>query len=218
MKKVLWLIVCLMTITLSVNAQSSPMEKISDGKSVFHVHFGVGTSGITGDYTDNMTCKNVFVQSASVGVYVPLGVVDNLYFGGAIGYGSRGHKDEYSLLGAPTANVTFTASNIYLSPSIGYISKVNDDIFLDLHLGAYYSSDLSHEFKGNAGGGLVPMEAIEMYEDAYNKDDIGVVGGVGVWYKNFGVDLSFSRGFKSLYNDGGDAYNQKFMLTFGYAF
>ena len=217
MKKVLWLIVCLMTITLSVNAQSSPMEKISDGKSVFHVHFGVGTSGITGDYTDNMTCKNVFVQSASVGVYVPLGVVDNLYFGGAIGYGSRGHKDEFSLLGISSYGMTFTANYIQLSPSIGYISKVNDNIFLDLHLGAYYSSDLSHEFKGYVGSGMADEVGLKSYEDKYNKDDIGVVGGVGVWYKNFGVDLSFSRGFKSLYN-GGDAYNQKFMLTFGYAF
>ena len=217
MKRFLWFIVCLMTMVVSVNAQSSPMEKISDGNNVFHVHFGVSMSNITGSYTDgSMSCENVFGQTESVGAYIPTGI-DNLYLGAAIGIGMRGYKENYDMF-ATSYGTTFTAYNIYLSPSIGYLVKVNDDVFIDAHLGAYYSNDFSHSFEGHGTGSfLMETNVIDAYESQYNKSDGGLIGGVGVWYKHFGLELNYSRGLTSLYKDF-DAYTQKFTLSLGYAF
>ena len=161
----------------------------------------------------------------SGGLYSPLGA-SSFYFGMNIGIGMRGYKTIAKWQGNSnslnTQKVRLTAFNAQISPlNIGYIFKLSENSALDFHLGTFFSCDFAGSFKTveEYSDDSTKDYSLNINDDKdYEKYDVGIVGGIGLWYNHWLVDLNYQRGIAPMEKGGMDLFSNVFQLSVGYAF
>ncbi len=113
------------------------------------------------------------------------------------------------------------AHNIYYVPfQFGWRFDLGHNISVDPHIGTFISFDYAGKSKYTytRDGEEEDNESYSLGDlDGWQRVDAGLKFGVGAWYKNFNLDLSYQRGFISAIEDC-DAYTSNFQLRLGYAF
>jgi hypothetical protein len=173
----------------------APTEMITYGR------VGIGLMSITGDDVES---KSKLGYNLAIGFQKSLDTND-LYWGLEAALGSRGFKDKYD------DTYSLIAHNIQVSPSIGWKPVIGDDLNLDIHVGAFVSYDFAGTVKeDDESWGLGDTEG-------YKRFDVGLNPGVGVWYGNYNLDISYQRGFLEMAKDSG-IKSQNIVIRLGIAF
>lgn len=171
-----------------------------------------------------------------------------LYWSMELGVGMRGFKTEATWGKSGTSiiagqniydshtkseSVTFAAYNAQFSPfTIGYKFIFNDKMALDIHVGGFGSYDfagtiksettdhiISYSSYGNRNDLKKNSNSVDIGDiDSYTNYDFGVIAGVGFWYGHFNIDLSWQRGFISIYDSGDSLFSNALQVRLGYAF
>ncbi|MFI3320216.1 MAG: outer membrane beta-barrel protein [Rikenellaceae bacterium] len=155
--------------------------------------------------------------SRKTGYYLGYGVYNDLslpgsYWSWELGLGSRGYVAEFG-----DSKTSLMAHNIQFAPSVGFKYEVYDDVKVDLHLGLYTAIDYAGRIKYEDGD-YEEKANISDFDDEYNRFDLGLGYGFGVWYqKKYNLDFSFQNGFVNSFSDGKNK-TRNFMLRLGYAF
>lgn len=136
-----------------------------------------------------------------------------LYWGMEYGLGSRG--DKYSEDGYKDS---YMCHNIHFSPfQIGFKYNISGKWSVDPHLGVFVSADYTGKHKWEFDFYKEHKEESESMGDweDYNRVDVGMRVGAGVWYGRFNLDLTWQRGFLDSFDD---VQSSNLMLRFGLAF
>ena len=172
------------------------------------------------------------------GFHKPIGN-SSLYWGMEFGLGSRGYKvngkwtEDYYVKANGEYTEKLTAHNIKIVPfQLGYKVDLGHDISIDPHLGVFVSADytgkLSWKDEGVEDGDKFKEEDDYNISDFsftnedgdevdYQRVDVGLQVGVGVWFKNFNLDFTYQRGFMPVWTDT-KLYNSQFMIRVGFGF
>lgn len=169
-----------------------------------------------------------------------------LYWGMELGVAMRGYKGEANWnYGASSSvsggydshtraqTIALNAFNAQLSPiNIGYKFLLNDKMAIDVHVGGFASYDFMGKYKseyedhvyitsryGSNAKDTNTDNSVDIGDlDSYRYYDFGVIGGVGFWYGHFNVDVSYQRGFISVYDGDDKFFCDKLQVRLGYAF
>lgn len=215
MKKI-FSFVCAAVLGLSAQAQlvtSRSITKVAtpvENRTTWMVRVGVGTNKFVGDDFKDFGTKAGYWLGAEFNK--TLGK-RGAYWGMDFALASRGYsyEDEYQ-------KMKLAAHNIHWSPFIfGWkIDVADSDFSIDPHLGLFMSLDYAGKYKYESNN----REETTKIGDAtdYNRFDVGLKVGVGVWYKKrYNLDLTFQRGFLADDTDY-DGGTSNFMVRLGYAF
>ncbi len=217
-----------------VAAKEPKQKSESSAETLSYLRVGMNLAKTSNEYSgsdyDNMRKLGYYV---GYGFQKPITIsgVDNLYWGAEFALTTRGYKEEYYGDGYSEVE-SLQAHNIQVSPNVGYKYKLpisKQDLTLDVHLGLCASYDYAGKFVDECSDGDRYEETIteanewskdEYGERAYNRYDIGIAYGFGVWYNSkYNVDFSFQNGFINPYYDTSYKYkNRNFMIRLGYAF
>lgn len=140
-----------------------------------------------------------------------------LFWGMDMGLSSRGYgckekdyEDKYIMHNLKYAPFTF-----------GYEYQITKDLTLDAHTSIYMSIDYAGKNKWRDLYGddqSWDSESMKDFED-YMPFDMGFQWGIGLWWKQFNLDLMYQRGFINWTTESGYSwYASNFMLRLGYAF
>lgn len=189
----------------SVTISTKPVKK-SETTKIWRV--GIGTNTFTGDDCDDIKSKFGY----NIGYEFNKSIKNKgAYWGMNFGLGSRGYKYEED-----GYKETFMAHNIQWSPfTFGWKIAITEDIKIDPHAGAFVSADYygkaKYKYDNKDGDDLI-------YDDSdYKYFDAGMNIGVGIWYKNFNLDLMYQKGFIG-YTKDVEASASNFMVRFGIAY
>lgn len=222
---------------LTVHAQESSLPSgFTTGDNVWIVRAGLGFNNVSGSGVLDTKAswaatsgagefENALGGNISLGLYCPLGS-GPLYFGFNVGAGMRGYKTSakwqkgiYSLYSQET---TLTAFNFQISPSnIGYIVKINEKTALDFHVGLFFTYDFtgSIETENEYPNKSTESNSINIKDnDNYEKYDVGVVGGIGLWMSRWNIELNYQRGLATIDKGGKNLYSNRLLFSLGYAF
>ena len=188
--------------------------------------------------------KRAFGGNLSIGFNKHFGS-SPMYWGMDLGVAMRGYKADASWSYGASSSIsggydshtksettTLTAYNAQLSPiNIGYKYVINDRMAVDIHVGGFASYDFAGSLKGESydhiyltgkyGTNDKTTENSNSTKigdiDNYRNYDFGAIGGVGFWYGRFNVDVSYQRGFISIYDSDDSYFCNKFQVRIGYA-
>ena len=189
--------------------------------------------------------KRTLGASLSFGFNKPFGQ-SSFYWGMELGAGMRGYKTEakkngsssvksagnWSMTSTATDKTKLNAFNAQFTPiMIGYKFLFNDNIALDIHVGGYASYDFAGEIKseysssyqttsqhGGSSNSKKDNNSTKISDiDKYNNHDFGVVAGAGFWFGHFNIDITWQRGFISIYDSGSDLFPNNLQIRLGYA-
>lgn len=188
--------------------------------------------------------KRAFGGNLSIGFNKHFGS-SPMYWGMDLGVAMRGYKTDATWSYGASSSIsggydshtksqttTLTAYNAQLSPiNIGYKCVINDNMAIDIHVGGFASYDFAGNLKsesydhiyltGKYGTNDKTTEDSNSTKigdiDNYRNYDFGVIGGVGFWYGRFNVDVSYQRGFISIYDTDDSYFCNKFQVRIGYA-
>ena len=235
--KKLLLVSFLFTWGLSLQAQESSLPAgFSTGDNVWIVRAGLSFNNVSGsgiiDAKANWAAtngagefENALGGTISFGLYCPL-ESGPFYFGFNVGAGMRGYKTsakwQEGIYELKSQETTLTAYNFQLSPiNIGFIAKLNEKTALDFHVGLFFNCDFagSFETENEYPDKSKKSETVNIKDkDNYEKYDIGVVGGLGLWMNHWNLELSYQRGIAPMDKGGMDLFSNRLLLTIGYAF
>lgn len=134
------------------------------------------------------------------GFQTPIG--SGFYFGMDLGSGTRGYNEaglvEYGK-DIYLATESMICFNVQLSPiTLGFKCEMVKKLKLDLHAGGY----ASYDFAGNIHmdtplmRGDLSLGALEKVTGiGWNRFDVGVNLGAGLWYDRFNIDVTYQCGF-----------------------
>ena len=143
----------------------------------------------------------------------------DVYWGMDLGLGSRGYSNSYTKGDGDKVDEKLNTHNVKFSPlTFGYKHAITDIISLDFHIGGYVSYDYAGKFNKT-------IKAEEEEETIKTNDigdfyplDSGIIAGGGIWYDRFNIELTYQRGFISLYDYNDDMFSSNFMIRLGVAF
>ena len=223
-KSILFLCTMLCGATMNAQLVSSHSASLTTSpkapsRTTWMMRVGVGTNTFAGD--------KIWEDVGSKAVYF-FGFEFNktlgkrgAYWGMDFALASRGYKfsedeDRYSY------ETKLAAHAIQWSPFIfGWkIDVPNSKFSIDPHIGAYVSCDYAGKYTEEAEyHGEKESEEVKIGDvDDYNRLDVGLKVGVGVWYnKKYNLDFTYQRGFftDDMDVDGGTS---NFWFRLGYAF
>lgn len=196
----------------SVSTVSTPKES----KTTWMFRVGVGSNTFSGSDYKDVGSKFGYNLGFDFNKTIKS---KGAYWGMGFALGSRGYKYSESA-GGYKVEETYTAHNIQWAPfNFGWKIAVTDDIKIDPHVGIYLGCDYAGKatdkvsYKGDSECEDIKLGDIE----DYNRLDVGMNIGVGVWYKRFNLDLMYQKGFLATDFDlEGGASN--FMVRLGVAF
>lgn len=234
-KFVLMLFLCVFVYPLHAQDPSLPTG-FTTGENVWIVRAGLSLNNVSGDGVLDAKAnwaatngtgefENALGGTISFGLYCPLGA-GPFYFGVNAGAGIRGYKTSakwqegiYSLTSQET---TLTAFNFQISPSnLGYIAKINEKTALDFHVGLFFNCDFagSLEIEDKYPDKSTKSESVKIKDiEDYEKYDVGVVGGIGLWMNHWNIELNYQRGLATMEKGGTNLYSNRLLITLGYAF
>jgi hypothetical protein len=186
---------------VSSRSISITQEKKAPSETLTYGRVGLGLMNFTGD---DVNVDTKLGYDIAVGFQKAIGSND-LYWGMEAGLGSRGFKDKYY-------DGSLIAHNIQVSPfNFGWKPEIGNDLKLDIHVGVFASYDFVGTVKDeNETYGLGDV-------DGWNRFDIGLNPGVGIWFGKYNIDLSLQRGLLEAIEDS-KAYTQNVLIRFGIAF
>lgn len=226
MKKFLFLVVAaLIGCMASAQIVQSTMvrKEKKQRKAVWIVRAGVSMNSFSGDNTArtypgyNANVSSSFSSKTgydvSFGYNLPIGK-SGVYWGQELGMSTIGtgmkvgfnveDTDEQKGYWLNT-NINSTAHRVKIVPiQFGYKYAINDNIKLDIHVGAFASYNFAKSSKcdyeyGINGNTDVYKESSDYVNDRYenlvNDWDVGLHTGIGVWYEQFNLDICYQRGF-----------------------
>lgn len=211
-------------------------DGFSTGDNVWYLRTGVSLNNVSGSGVDNVRAqwaadrcygdfKNTLGATAIFGLICPF-APSHFYYGINISLGMRGFKSsaQWSEDISDLINQTeqLTAFNAQISPTnIGYIIKLSNNTAFDFHVGMFFSCDFAGSLKyteknsqKKEDSNSVKMKDVENY----NKYDIGVHGGIGLWCNHWGIELIYQRGLASIYKGDHNIFSNQIQLSLGYAF
>jgi len=190
------------TTTVTPKAPSTTTHYMRLGLN-FMNYVGDGAEGLDGKLGYDFT----------FGFQKPIGT-SGLYWGMEYGLGSRGagysdDEEDFSIM----------CHNIHYSPfQIGFKYNISGKWSVDPHLGVYLSADytgkMKSEYEDYYGEKGKEEASMSDWED-YNRVDVGMRFGVGVWYDRFNLDLTYQRGFLESFDE---TKSSNLMLRLGVAF
>lgn len=190
------------TTTVTPKAPSTTTHYMRLGLN-FMNYVGDGAEGLDGKLGYDVT----------FGFQKPLGT-SGLYWGMEYGLGSRGASDsedgiDYSIM----------CHNIHYSPfTLGFKYNISGKWSVDPHIGVFLSADYTGKEKLEISGYDDEDgdwdSSMSDWED-YNRVDVGMRFGVGVWYDRFNLDLTYQRGFLESFDK---TQSSNLMLRLGVAF
>ena len=201
-------------------------------KAVWIVRAGVSMNSFSGDNTArshsnvNSTFSSFSSKTGydvSFGYNLPIGK-SGVYWGQELGMSTIGTGMKVGFNKEDTdeqkgywlnTNINSTAHRVKIVPiQFGYKYAINDNIKLDIHVGAFASynfgksskCDYEYGINGNTDVYKYSSEYInDRYENLVTNFDAGLHTGIGVWYKQFNLDICYQRGFVISEND--ERYN-----------
>jgi hypothetical protein len=209
----------------------------TNDKNVWIVRSGVSLSNVSGSGLENsekewarQKCygkyKNAWGGNLTLGLYLPFGT-SPFYYGLNVTAGMRGFRTAEEWLESTNnlKNKTrFTAFKAQIAPTnVGYIVKLCNHTALDFHLGLFVSCDFAGSYKNITSSDdtkitkTIGLNDLKDYGAKYNKYDIGPIGGIGLWYNHWVIDLSYQKGISSI-DEEEDSYSNQILLSLGYAF
>ena len=225
------------TFRLVSQAQESSLPKgFTTGDNVWIVRTGVSLNNVSGSGVEETKAiwmaskgagefKNALGGTMSFGLYCPL-APSQFYYGINVSTGMRGFrtstkwKDDISNMNSQTTRLT--AFNAQISPTnVGYIAKISDNAALDFHVGTFFSCDFAGSVitEVDYSNNTKNRTSIDINDDEdYEKYDIGVIGGIGLWINHWGIELNYQRGIATMDKGGVNLYSNKILFTLGYAF
>lgn len=231
-----YLISLFCTLGLVSNAQETiPFDRFSNGDIIWIVKTGLSLNNVSGSGVDDAKAtwaaqnsygkyKNTFGGSLSFGLYTPLGSKGPLYIGSSFAVDKRGFNESIKWKEVSDINAQSTKLNAFMfeiAPcNIGCIANVGENIALDFHIGAMFTVDIFGSLKSEIEYLDKPKlsESINIDDvEGYNKYDAALLGGIGVWYKHWGVELNYQRGLSSIRKNE-DYFSKKILISLGYAF
>lgn len=212
MKKILLLLVMISFVCTGIQAQivSSRSVRIEStpqrpSETMWYLRGGLNMAGFAGDGAEGLDRKAAY--NIAVGFQKPITDI-GAYWGMDFGLSSRGAKED---------ELKIMTNNIQVSPfTFGWKYGITDDFAIDGHIGAFIGFDYIGKMKYDD-------ESINMgdWEDdlgiEWNRFDVGMNIGFGVWYDRFNLDFTFQRGFVEAIKDG-EIYTSNIMLRLGIAF
>lgn len=215
-KKVLSIMVALLACVgvqaqiVSSSSRSIKTESARPSETMWYLRGGLNMAGFAGDGSDDSGRKAAY--SVAVGFQKPIASL-GAYWGMDFGLGSRGYKyddGDYS--------EKLMANNIQMSPiTLGWKYEVVDNLFIDGHVGAFLSVDYTGKLKMEDEY-YEESESVSMGDwDGWNRFDVGMGIGFGLWYDRFNLDFTFQRGFIEAAEDS-EMYTSNVMLRLGVAF
>lgn len=134
------------------------------------------------NFTDLSTGERPTIGGdAVVGFQQPI-FTSSFYWGMDLGMGTRGGSYSYENELGDEEKVTALAWGIRFVPlTVGYKLPLIDFISLDFHAGGFICYDL--------------ILNDTYYDDEFNKFDLGIQAGAGVWFGKFNIDVMYQRGF-----------------------
>lgn len=217
MKKFISLI-AVFTLAISSYAQlvsstsSSLINKPTEKRSMWMFRLGLGSNNFAGDDFKEVGSKFGyffgFEYNREMGHR-------GAYYGADFALASRGYKideDGYT--------ETYAAHNIHISPVIfGWKVPVASQFTIDPHIGMFVSCDYAGNVKTEYDDYDEYDEDLKIADiEDYNRFDVGIKFGVGVWFKNtYNLDFTYQRGFLAPNTDF-DGGQSNFMVRLGYAF
>lgn len=257
MKKLL-LLALIAVMAVGVNAQivvsqsniitKTKVEKPkTKKKTTWYMRVGVQASKVAYDSdfleSDDESIKSTAGYNLDFGFQRPMGG-KGAYWGMTFGLGSRGTKYKESYEGRYEGykyeyeyTEKITAHNIQYSPfTFGWKIKLADKLYLDPHIGLYFSVDYTGKIKCKqevtfGGETEKDEESFSIYGSVYWDDDndlwwcpadIGLNTGIGIWYDRFNFDITWQRGFvNAIAGDTYDGHKSKannVMFRLGLAF
>lgn len=169
-----------------------------------------------------------------------------LYWGMELGVATRSYKGEANWgYGASSSvsggydshtkaqTITLNAFNAQFTPiCIGYRHIINDNMAVDIHVGGFASYDFAGKYKSEYedhvystskyGNNIKDTNTDTSTDigdlDGYRNYDFGATGGIGFWFGHFNVDVSYQRGFISVFDGDNTFFCDRLQMKFGYAF
>ena len=216
MKK-LFSLACAVLLAISAQAQlvtsrsRSMIDTPKEDRTMWIMRIGVGTNNFVGDDYEDLDSKVGyffgFEFNREMGRH-------GAYWGMDFALASRGWK-----ISEKGFDQKFAAHNIHWSPFIfGWKINIPDTKFsIDPHIGVYAACDYAGKMTSEVDG-YADQEVKSGDVDDYNRFDVGMKIGVGVWYnKKYNLDFTYQRGFlgTDAEADGGPS---NFMVRLGLGF
>lgn len=200
-------------VTASAQMMTSRTLMKRDNPTTWYVRAGLSVNMLTGldsEYKDGLSLGSKAGFEFDLGFNKPMGK-SGAYWGMELGIGNRG--GEISAKGEDSKISVNTWALKYSPVTFGYKYSVTDDVRLDIHAGVYASYDLSQKAKDNDGDEIDSDNAFD------NSFDLGIQGGLGVWYKKINLDFTYQHGFVGFVSAPNNALKSSaLMIRLGYAF
>lgn len=134
----------------------------------------------------------------------------------AFGLGSRGYKFEVDGM-----EMNVMAHAVEVSPfTFGWKYGLTEAVKVDVHLGVFARADYTGKakLKNKKQEKSVGMGDWEEELDVdWNRFDVGLNAGFGVWYDRFNLDFTYQRGFVEAAKDS-ELYTSNLLIRLGVAF
>lgn len=215
-KKVLSIMIALLACVgvqaqiVSSSSRSIKVGSVRPSETMWYLRGGLNMVGFAGEEADDLGRKAAY--NVVVGFQKPI-ASQGAYWGMDFGLGSRGYKyddDGYT--------VKLMANNIQISPvTLGWKYEVADNLFIDGHIGAFLSVDYTGKFKLEDDDYELSESSNMGDWEGWNRFDVGIGIGFGLWYDRFNFDITFQRGFIEVM-EYTDMYTSNIMLRLGIAF
>ena len=92
---------------------------------------------------------------------------------------------------------------------------------MDFHVGLFFNCDFagSLEIEDKYPDKSTKSESVKIKDiEDYEKYDVGVVGGIGLWMNHWNIELNYQRGLATMDKGGTNLYSNRLLITLGYAF
>lgn len=219
MKKV-WFLLLAMVWGAGVQAQIVSSRSVSVRSTPSHpteiqwfLRGGLNVMGFAGDGAENLDKKLGY--NLMYGFQRPVGSIGT-YWGMEFGLGSRGYKFEVD-----GTEINLMAHAVEVSPfTFGWKYGLTEAVKVDVHLGVFAHADYTGKakFKNKKQEKSVGMGdwEDELHVD-WNRFDVGLNAGFGVWYDRFNLDFTYQRGFVEAPKDS-EMYTSNLLIRLGVAF
>lgn len=219
MKKV-WFLLLAMVWGAGAQAQIVSSRSVSVRATPSHpteiqwfLRGGLNVMGFAGDGAENLDKKLGY--SLMYGFQRPVGSIGT-YWGMAFGLGSRGYKFEVDGM-----EMNVMAHAVEVSPfTFGWKYGLTEAVKVDVHLGVFARADYTGKakLKNKKQEKSVGMGDWEEELDVdWNRFDVGLNAGFGVWYDRFNLDFTYQRGFVEAAKDS-ELYTSNLLIRLGVAF
>src|SRR5687767_15181394 len=209
------LVLIVLCLNLAMNAQEQQTASERGITAKFGVRAGVNLSNL---YVEDVEDENMKV-GLNLGLIAKIPLVRGLSLQPELLYSSKGSKITYNnLLGQGEYRFNLNYVEMPLLAVINLAPNFN------VHGGVYGSYLVSSNIREMDDDGNI-NEIADLNEDAFNRFDYGLAGGIGVDVQHFTIGARYTYGLKEVGKSGGvpgialkDSKNSVITLYLGFAF